>query len=291
MIISAHASFAEAPDLEDQRDLKLRELAELADISVTLDESGSATVSVGGMVVVSRGTVTPLELVAGPTVTVNGSTFDQYRVVSSLGGVDVAVVGGELGGLLTSYNTTIPEALGALDQLARTLIEGVNAEHRAGYGLGVPPTTGVDFFMGTSAASIGLDLTDTSGGAARGSNPQALNIAAAGGPPPPAPGDNAVALRIAGLSDGAQAALGGASLTAFYAALAGDLGSDAQAAGNSEEANDMMLAQLESQRSAVSGVSLDEEMVNLIKYQRAFDAAARVISVTDDMMQSLLGML
>jgi flagellar hook-associated protein 1 FlgK len=291
MIISARASYAEAPDLEDQRDLKLRELAQLVDISVVLDESGSATVSVGGMIVVSRGTVSPLEAVAGPTVTLHGSTFDQYRIVSAVGGVDVAVTGGELGGLLTAYNTTLPDALGSLDELARALIEAVNTEHRAGYGIGSPPPTGIDFFMGSSAASIGLDLTDISGGAARGSNPRTLNIAAAGGPPPVAAGDNAVALRIAGLAEGALASLGGASVTEFYASLAGIVGSNAQAATHAEEAADMMLAQLESQRSAVSGVSLDEEMVNLIRYQRAFDAAARVISVTDEMMQTLLGIL
>lgn len=290
LLISSHASSPESPDLEDQRDLKLQELAGLVDISVTLEVSGSATVSVGGMLVVSRGTATPLELVAGPAVTLDGTSFDQYAVVSSLGGVPVTVSGGGLGGLIASYNTALPTAMGSLDQLARTVIDAVNQAHRSGYGLGSPPATGVDFFLGDSAASIGLDLTDTRGGAAPGSNPQALNIAAAAGPPPVAAGDNAVALQIAALADTAQVALAGVSVTEYYSRLAGSIGSDAMAAANEEETTDLMLSQLESRRSSISGVSLDEEMVNLIRYQQAFDAAARLVSVTDEMMDTLMGM-
>ena len=290
-IVSASSSGQEAPDLRDLRDLKLEELASLGSISVTEDAQGAVTVSLGGAVIASRNGASAVMLADAPTIDIGGTTFDQLQIVTERGQNPVAVAAGELGGLLRSYNQTVPEQIGNLDRLARAIIDAVNAIHQTGYGQGTPPPTGINFFLGSDASTIDLDLTDTSTGAAPGSNPRTDNIAAAAGPPPPAAGDNAIALRIAQLLDDPQAALDGRSMAEFYGSMAARVGTALVALDNKVQATEMVLAQLVNQREATSGVSLDEEMTNMIRYQRAFDAAARVIATADEMFQTLLGMV
>jgi flagellar hook-associated protein 1 FlgK len=290
-IISASASGQEAPDLRDIRDAKLEELATLGSISVSEDDQGAVTVSLGGAVIASRNGASAVTLLDAPTADYGGTAFDQLQVVTERGANPVVVSSGTLGGLLKSYNQTVPQQIGDLDTLARAIIDAVNTLHLSGYGQGSPPPTGIAFFLGTDAATIGLDLTDTSGGAAPGSNPRTENIAAASGPPPPASGDNTIALAIAALLDEPQAALGDRSVASFYGTMAARVGTALETLDNQVSAGEMVLAQLEYQREAVSGVSLDEEMTNMIRYQRAFDAAAKVIATADEMFQTLLAMV
>jgi flagellar hook-associated protein 1 FlgK len=290
-IISASSSGEEVPDLRDLRDAKLEELSTLGSISVSEDAQGAVTVSLGGAVIASRNGYSEVMLSDAPTADYGGTTFDQLQIVTVRGANPVTVASGALGGLLKSYNQTVPEQIGSLDELARTIIDAVNTLHRSGYGQGTPPPTGIDFFLGTDAATINLDLTDTSTGAAPGSNPRTDNIAAAAGPPPPASGDNTIALAIAALLDEPQASLGGRSIAEYYGTMAARVGTSLQALDNAVVSTDMVLSQLENQREATSGVSLDEEMTNMIRYQRAFDAAAKVIATADEMFLTLLGMV
>ena len=76
----------------------------------------------------------------------------------------------------------------------------------------------------------------------------------------------------------------------YYANLVSELGIDAGRAQNDLDRTDFLLNQLNLQREQVSGVSLDEESVNLIKLQTAMQAAARLISTADEMLRSLLSM-
>jgi len=86
------------------------------------------------------------------------------------------------------------------------------------------------------------------------------------------------------------AALGNASFQDFYASLVGVVGAQSKAAGWNLAAQESVMAQLANRRDAVSGVSLDEEVANMIKFQRAYEAAARLITTADAMMQILLDM-
>jgi flagellar hook-associated protein 1 FlgK len=63
------------------------------------------------------------------------------------------------------------------------------------------------------------------------------------------------------------------------------------AAENTARSDELILAQLDNQRASVSGVSLDEEMTNLIKYQRSYDAAARVVNTVNELFQTILNMV
>ena len=290
-IIAGNAVGVDSSDVKDQRDLRLDELSKLANISVTEDSQGSVTVSLGGTVIASKGGANFLKSASAPGVAVGGWTFDQLKIITETGGIDVAVSGGELGGVLTSYNSTLSEYLGKLDQLAQGIIGAVNAPHAAGFGRGTPAPTGINFFSGTDASTMQIDLTDTSTGAAPGSGVNINNIAAAAGPPPPAAGDNRVALQIAGLASAAQVSLGGNTVLQFYNELVTGVGTSISTAENIATSHELVLNQLEGQRDAVSGVSIDEEMTNLIKFQRAFDAAARIVNTTNEMYQTILDMV
>ncbi len=102
------------------------------------------------------------------------------------------------------------------------------------------------------------------------------------------PGNNAVALQIAGLAFSSVSDIGGMALTDFYRGIVSAAGSNARAASDSLQFDENLLAEISNMRESVSGVSLDEEAVNLIKYQRAFEAGARMIRVTDELLQAVL---
>jgi flagellar hook-associated protein 1 FlgK len=106
-----------------------------------------------------------------------------------------------------------------------------------------------------------------------------------------APGNNTVALSLAGVSDEKLLNGGSETIPQNYSSLVSDIGATIQSVSNASKSQDLVLKQLENQRSAISGVSIDEEMVALIKFQNGFDAAAKVITTVNQMYQSLLNMV
>jgi flagellar hook-associated protein 1 FlgK len=134
------------------------------------------------------------------------------------------------------------------------------------------------FFSGTGAGDMAV--SDTISG-----NPSLLAAAKNG-----EHGDNQTALAIAGLESAAVEGLGGASMKDTYEAMVNGVATSSQSAKNNADAASTIRQTLEAQREALSGVSLDEEAVNLIKQQRAFQGAAKLISTVNEMMQTLLNM-
>ncbi len=257
-------------DLLDERDRKIDELSTIAGITVAEDPQGSVIVSMGGVTIASRAGAQSLHV---------ENTAQGVQIRTDKENITVPASGGELGASLTLVNTTIPGYLGKLDELAGALITRVNAVHRSGYGLGTPAPTGLDFFSGTAAADINLS-------AAIAGNPSAVAASQSG-----APGDNKGALALAGIAG--EALLGGNSLTLsqFYNGLVTGVGSAVNGAQSTADTQQLILNQLSNQQQSVSGVSIDEEMTNLIQYQRAFDAAARLVNTTNDMFTTILSML
>jgi flagellar hook-associated protein 1 len=107
-----------------------------------------------------------------------------------------------------------------------------------------------------------------------------------------APGDNTVALSITGLRDRVIANLGGTgvdtTMDSYYSSLIAGVGVDVQNAESNAKYNDTLLTQYIQKQEAVTGVSLDEEMTDILKFQHLYQAAAKIISVCDEMMQTLL---
>jgi len=163
--------------------------------------------------------------------------------------------GGKLGVLLelSSPEGALAKYREALNGVAKTLADSVNKLH-----------TATPFFTGTTAATLAVAVTPS-------------EVQTAG---PANPGGNEVALAIAGLRGG------GAEQQ--YAALIAQIGSDVQSAKSNETNAQAVVTAVNEQRQSVSGVSLDEEMTNLITFQRGYEASARALTSMDEMLDTLI---
>jgi flagellar hook-associated protein 1 FlgK len=106
-----------------------------------------------------------------------------------------------------------------------------------------------------------------------------------------AAGANDVALGLAALRNANVAALGNTTIGGFYASAAVRIGSDVRGAADSAEIHSTLASQADARRISVSGVSIDEELTLLIRYQNAYSAAARVITAADELFQTVIGMM
>ncbi len=104
------------------------------------------------------------------------------------------------------------------------------------------------------------------------------------------PGDNTNALNIISLAEENLSELGGKSFTGFYKGIVSDIAILASSANDSLTFDTKLLEEINARRESVSGVSLEEEAANLIKYQRAFEAGARIIKVTDELLQTIMNL-
>ena len=145
---------------------------------------------------------------------------------------------------------------------------------------GVLAALGINnFYQGTSAFDIGVN-------ASIASNPALLAASKNG-----EPADNQTALAIADLESAPLVGLNGASLKDAYQTTVNTIATSAAGAKTNAEATLVVKDTLQAQREALSGVSLDEEAVNLMKQQRAFQGAARLITVVNEMMDTVLNLL
>jgi flagellar hook-associated protein 1 FlgK len=133
----------------------------------------------------------------------------------------------------------------------------------------------VSYPLSTTIQDFGVAITD----------PRKL---AAAGTQSGSPGDNANALALAALADNTMAAMGDDTFSGYYQSLVGRVGNQSQAASDDMTFSNNFLAQLNSQRDSISGVNMDEEATNLIRFQRAYEAGARLISTADELLQAIL---
>lgn len=103
------------------------------------------------------------------------------------------------------------------------------------------------------------------------------------------PGDNSNALALTNLAQSQLTELGG-TFESYYRGLVSEIGTISRAASDSLKFDDNLLYEIENRRESISGVSLDEEAANLIKFQRSFEAGARMIKVTDELLQTILNL-
>jgi flagellar hook-associated protein 1 FlgK len=276
-VVTAEADGFTAGDLRDQRDLALDELAELVAITSSERADGSVGVHLAGISVADSTTFRHLEVAVAPGGEV------QVRAQGSTRSLDV---GGSLAGYADVLNTDLPETRAALDRIAAELVAQVNAVHTTG----VPPdgTTDPADLLFFSAPPGGVRASNIEVAPDRVADPTSVVAGTGSALDEYRPGANDVALAIAGLRDADLAALGGASLRGFHGALVSDVGQAVRFSDDSASVHRSLAEQSSLRRQSVSGVSTDEELVNLIQFQAAYGAAARVVTVADEMMQTLL---
>ena len=251
-------------DLLDSRDVLLDRLSALTGAMPANSEAGDLIVYLDGRPLVQSASAWELSISAGA---------GGLEIRSSYDNAAVAVGKGEVGGLLYARDTAIPGYLAELDAIAGTLVAQVNAAHQTGFGL--DGVSGRDFFVaGSTAGDIVLDpavLAD-------------VNAIAAG--VTDAPGDGAVALVIAKLRT--TPVMTGRTLNEVAQALIGMIGKEVYAAEDGIAAQEFALEQIRQQQQSIAGVSIDEEMSYLMMSQRAYEAAARIVTAADEMVQIIL---
>jgi flagellar hook-associated protein 1 FlgK len=269
-IMALRGSGDAASDLTDRRDLALDRLAQIADIQYLERENGQTDVYIAGRALVSG--TTSNKMYVDPNIA-NSNYFDVRwetdNVLAKFGS-------GEIHGLLVQRDADMPARIADFNTFVGQLITDINGLHSAGFAAdGV--TTAQVFFSGTDATDIVVD-------AAIVGDPTLIAAATL----PGAPGDASNAHGIAALQFAQNLAGGTQSYEAFYGGLVTTLGTDARDTQNVAESQGMLMAQIEGFRQSVSGVNLDEEMVSMVQYQRAYEAAAQIIRKIDEMLDHLI---
>jgi flagellar hook-associated protein 1 len=269
-IRSATVAGISANELSDQRDSLVLKLGQAIGAVSTPGEDGTVNITVGGSPLVMGERSRAITL-AGP-ISYPG-TPNSVSVVWDDGSLQpLSGLSGATAGRLDGLNTVLPDYLTKLDGVAAQLAATVNAQQANGYDLTAGPGSpnGQAMFTGTTAATLALAFTDPD------------LVAASAGAPPALDGDNALAM-AAHAGD-----LAGADAT--YRALIVGLGVDTQSVNRQTDVQAAITQQVDNARQSVSGVSLDEEMTNLVSYQHAFEAAARFIQTIDSTLETLINM-
>lgn len=290
-----------AYELADQRDLLIDSLAQLTGASAVTQPDGTATVYINSASGTTSGTfilvqgasamtltaTQAMEADLDPSATVTSTTQLVTNLTYNGTATAVNVSSGELGALLEARDQIAPDFMQRLDDFLRGIATQVNSLH------GNPPDPNLQniFTIDPSNAWMAIDVNQ-----ALVADPS--RIYAAGGAAPALPpgmpwpttdnGDRA--RQIGALADSAFLTMGAQNLTGrdFLRSLTAEIGFAVKDASARAEAAALQVDQTEQQRAAVSGVSIDEEMTKMIQYQQSYNAAARVMTAVDEMLDILI---
>lgn len=253
-------------DLMDRRDLLVEQLARITRIEVHGSGGSNMIISVGGRVLVQGNYAAKTSVGVGPT--------GWSQIVWSEDNSPLPVNGGELKGLTDVRDTLAAGYMASLDTITQAIVARVNAIHVTGFDMNGNPAG--DFFTaGTGASNVTVNsalLAAPSGVAASG---------AAG-----EPGNNSVANAMAGVRG--EALVGGQTARTAYTALVTQIGSHARESAMRTSLHEVSLKQRKMQRESIAGVSIDEEMANMMKFQQAYNAAARIFTVMNEMLDTII---
>lgn len=260
-------------DMLDQRDRLLDRLSEIAGAVSFVQPNGEVVVNINGHVLVAgRGTV---QLNAE----VDPMSPDRLYQVTWADGQKMSPAAGEMKGLLTARDQTIVSQINGLDQFAAALIAQVNTLHSDANGRDLNGNVGGAFFSGSNAGDIAVNASLTEEAIVAGG-------ADAGG----TLYDNFIADRIANLKT-TRVPIGGSSnqtLNEFYNFEITRLATDTAKSVEYSKHKSLLYVSLNEQRESLVGVSLDEEAANLAKYQKAYQAAARVMNAYDELLDRVI---
>ena len=247
----------------DRRDVLIGQLSELTDVSVIRSDNSITLTTSHGTALVAGERAFQLET----QIDASGS----QHIYAEGQDITATFLGGTLAGLIEMRDQKLPSVLSGLDVLAAGLATAVNTVHRGGYDLNgvagtdlfVPPPAGIQ----GAAGGLQVQISEPAGLAA--SSDQSA-------------GSNGNLTLLLGIRN--QAVVSGQTPLDFYANTVFTIGNDVATTSAAEEASSLILQQLQNQRSSISGVSLDEEAANLLRYQRAFEASARVVSTISEVL-------
>ncbi len=253
---TTQAGSSQAADLMDQRDRVLDDLSSNVGISVSLDNSGAATVTLTG---------SNLQMTGNPGARLAVATGNNgalaVQAISAGTTQPVGSAGGALGGLVGSAST-VADRRAALDKMASDFTSAVNAWQAQGQTSA--GATGAPLLAGSSAGTISLATTDTS----------QIAVATSG-----AANGNLLTLSALRTSAGVEQSWSG---------MVTDQGQMVAAAKSANTAASSIASSSMDARNAASGVDLNTEAAEMIRYQQAYNGAAKVIQVAKDTLDSIL---
>lgn len=252
----------------DQRDELVQQLSKLVNVSISQSSDGEVISTANGSPLVMASNAYQLQ-------TTKGSNGLQQVLDANGNNITGSIQGGQLGGAIQMRDQVIPGFQNSLNTLASQFAAAVNTAQAQGY-----DSTGAKgqafFTVPATNAAAGIQVALTSGAqvavssdGSAGSNGNVANLSAA-------------------LTSNLPS---GASVSGAYANLVFDVGNATSNAGAQSSAIGQNLLQLTNQQSSVSGVNLDEETTNLIRYQTAYEAAARIVSTIQALSTATINMV
>ncbi len=251
--------------LMDQRDTLVTSLSNLVDVNTISSTNGTLDLALSnGIPLVSGSTAQPLA-----TATVSGTVQIYASPAAGGGNVTNAIRGGSIGGALQARDSDLPAVSAQLDALASAISTAVNTQNAAG--TIASGAAGGPIFSGTTAATLTVVAADGTAFASAGSAGGASN-----------------ALALSGLQD--SPLVGGQTLSDAFATVLSFVGNTASAAGTQSTADASVLTQTGTQLDQTTGVSLDQEGSNLTQYQRSYEAAAKVLTIVDELFAQAINL-
>jgi flagellar hook-associated protein 1 len=257
--------------VDAQVNTDLENLSEVANFTVVPTAGGQINVYLGGQ--------TPL-VMGNQAFNVSADFSTSKTIIQDSQGNDITsqLTGGQLGAQIQENNVTLPGYLTSLNSLAQTFADTVNTTLSEGVDQsGNPPATNMFTYDTSADAAYTLAVTPGFTGS---------QIASA---LPSAPGGNGNALAVADLAGATNA--NGFTFTESFGNLGQQVGADISNATNSQTEQQNLVTQAQSQRAAVSGVSLDTEAALLLQFQQSYTAVAKVVSTLNSLADALMNMM
>ena len=272
-VAGAAGTGANAGPFIDQRQQLINQLSSYVDVS-TVDAGG-------GSVTLTTSAGTPL-VVGGQSFALStqpNATTGFQDIYSGSTNITSQITEGQLAGQLQLRDQEIPSIRNSLDTVAYNLSNAVNTQQQAGYDL-----------SGTAGGPLFTPLTQQAGAAAASkvaiTDPN--KIAASGGPAPGNSGDNTNANALLALQN--QQIVSGQTPIGYYGGLVFQVGNDVSSAQTQQQSGSLVLQQIQNLQGEVSGVDINEEAANLVRYQNAYQASAQVTSIINTLMLATINM-
>lgn len=278
-IVQARQSGNDASDLIDQRNAKLLDLSGLIDVRTIEGADGAILVQSAGTMLIEGSTARSL------SVELDGEGKLQI-LASRMGGakpdtnITSGLSAGKLAGIKEARDGDLFDVAERFDRFVFDVATAINQQHQQGIGL--DGSTGQNIFDVGTTSSGAARAVRVSGDIAGRPNAIGASLDADG-----LPGGSANAVLLGNLADMPNV-FGSRSPAQAYGELVGDIGVKRASARAEVELRGNIFQQTEAVRESTSGVSLDEEMVNLQRFQRAYEAAGKVITVVDGLLEELM---
>jgi len=284
---------SEAQTLVDKRATKLEELSNLFGINVSYNEDGTANVFVNGTNIITSQVGSFLKL----NESVNNATGEKTLEILKINPENQSTTiitpqSGEIATNLKFYNIVLDDKESSnsfsiakqLDEFANALVQSINSKTITGYGINDkgPQPPGRTFFepnigyVSASLIKVSKDIED---------KPEDIPLSSK----PAEPGNNDIARAIGRILED-RSFLDGQNPSEFYANFLGKVSYATSEAINGLNTSKLIQSQLETQRESLIGVNLDEEAISLIKFQKAFEAASRVINTANEMLNTIINL-